>query len=205
MNKKTNTLSSKLRMKDNATVYLAILLSAVTFFSITYYAVFAVHDDMYSYLIYRLNQMWPMAYSAAIGQGRIGFMFLNLPLTYLPFLGNSLFFYKLCSVAAICFDMFALAFLLRRHVGEKTALLAVAIFFVFAQIDYQHNLFIAYVFNLQIPIGFCLLSIDQLLAFYQEKKNGKLIRSSILLFLAACLSETFLLFSAALFPQFSRF
>lgn len=184
--------------KSDTFIYFAIIVSAATLFSIIWPVMFAVHDDILFYMVVKSGTICESIINLAKDQGRFWF-FVSSPLAYFPFIFDSFVAYKIISYISICFSIFALGFLLYWHVGKKFSMLSVLLFLVFAQIDTQHNLLICYVFPLQIAIGILLISIERLLTYYKRGKKNDLLWSAVLLFVAAVLYESFLLFSILLF------
>ncbi len=173
-------------------VFLLFLVAAM-FYQMTYYCALYIHDDIMNYC-YALNGITrTYAVSVAESQGRIMF----LPLTYLchfTFLSNNLLIYKLISYASISFSAIALGVLVYRHFDKAAGFLAVLLFFCFAQVDEQHNLFSAYVLTHQIPIGILLLSFERQLEYYKTKKTHAMVTSAALLTISAMVYEAFILF-----------
>jgi|GEM_PF-1145937 len=184
--------------KQELFVYFAIIVSAATLFTITWPVMFAVHDDILFYLVSKQGSIIEWIIGSAKSQGRVWFL-MSLPLTFFPFIFDSFIAYKTISFLSICFSVFALWFLLYRHIGKQFSLLAVLMFLTFSQIDTQHNLLISYVFSHQISIGIMLLSIERLLTYYKDGTKRALILSALLLFIATILYESFLLFTILLF------
>lgn len=178
--------------------YLAILVSSFTLFTIIWPIVFAVHDDIFSYIVAQKGDIFKQTIASAKGQGRFWFL-VSLPICHFPFIFNNFIVYKIISYSSICFSVVSLGILLYRNVNNKIAYLAVLLFFTFAQLDGQHNLLVCYVFTHQIAIGVMLFSIDRLLNYYKSNNERDIKISAILLFIATILYESFILFSVLLF------
>ncbi len=157
------------------------------FFIYTSDCVLTVHDDILTYMQARQGNIWQTALSDA-RHGRI----CHIPLTYLlclPYLPDSAVFVRICSIAAVSFDMLALYSLIKRNIDKTAAYISCLVFISFAFVSNQHNLFVSYIIGHQIPIGFVLLSLSSFTEFYKNNKTRYLIISSVFLFMASVLYE----------------
>lgn len=191
-----NRVGKKLKenWKDYYFIYLAIFVIVFIFFSIIWPVTYAVYDQMVEYILVKTGHYWSSMTASAKGQGRYNFLITQF-FSCIPYLFNSTLYYKFLSYACILFDVSALYILVKRYVNKNTALLAVVLFFGFAQIDNQHNLFVAYTGIHQIAIGLALFSIYFFLRYYDEKKKSKyLIFSALLLTVSMIIYESFLTF-----------
>lgn len=157
------------------------------FYLYTSDCILTVHDDILTYMQTRQGDIWQTAISDA-KHGRI----CHIPLTYLlclPYLPDNPVFVRLCSMAAISFDMLALYSLIRRNIDKTAGYLSSLLIISFAFVSNQHNLFVSYIIGHQIPIGFVLLSLSSFTEYYKDKKNRYLLISALFLFLASVLYE----------------
>lgn len=166
---------------------LTVAVCTGLFYIYTSDCILTVHDDILTYMQTRQGNIWQTALSDA-KHGRI----CHIPLTYLlcfPYLPDNPVFVRLCSIAAVSFDMLALYTLVKRNIDKTAAYLSCLLFISFAFVSNQHNLFVSYIVGHQIPIGFVLLSLSSFTEYYKNKKTRYLIISSLFLFLASVLYE----------------
>lgn len=159
---------------------------------------FMIHDDMYYYMITRNGNIWGKA-REAISQGRFYFIY-TFVLYAIPYLFDSMFYIKVISFISVVFSTACLFYLVRKVLGTKIGFLVILMFYSFAQIDMQHNAFVAYLFHHQVTIGILLLAIERLLTYYRDKrKTSILVASAILYAIPMFIYESFLFYSILFF------
>lgn len=174
-------------------IWLTLITVAVLLFSSIYHIAFVIDDDFDHYLYAQRRKIYLSALAGASEQGRISNLFLSY-MACLPFSANSLLVYKLISYGSIIFAVWTMYFLLSRHVDRKMGIIAAILFFGLAQVDAQHNLFIAYVFSHQMSIGFVLLSAERQITYYKKHNKWCMVASGALLMLSAIFYEAFFMF-----------
>lgn len=159
---------------------------------------FMIHDDMYYYMITRNGNIWGKA-REAISQGRFYFIYTYV-LYAIPYLFDSMIYIKAISFISVVFSTACLFYLVRKVLGTKIGFLVILMFYSFAQIDMQHNAFVAYLFHHQVTIGILLLAIERLLTYYRDKrKTSILVASAILYAIPMFIYESFLFYSILFF------
>lgn len=186
-------------MKEKRSLlFLAVFVIIAGFFYSQRHVAFMIHDDMYYWMVTREGNLFARAREAAL-QGRFYHLY-SFFVYAVPYLINSMIYIKAVSLISILFSVVCLFYISKKLLGPKVGLLIVVLFFTFAQIDMQHNAFVAYLFHHQVTIGILLLSIEKLIAYYREGKNKKiLIISAVLYAIPVYLYESFLFYSILLF------
>lgn len=176
----------------------AIIVIAGFFYSQRQVA-FMIHDDMYYCMVTRGGNILNKAKDAAIAQGRFYYMYTYV-LYAIPYLFNSMVYIKAVSLISVLFSTACLFYVVKKMLGAKIGFLVILILYSFAQIDMQHNAFVAYLFHHQVTIGILLLAIERLLAYYREKrKTSILVASAILYAIPVFIYESFLFYSILFF------
>ncbi len=182
-------------LQENATEIICIAFLAVVFFNHCYKILFGSDDDLYGYLAVQSNQFLEATAGNAKGQGRIYFYITTL-FSWMPFLTNSYFVYKMISFGTILFDIGMLMLVVNKCFNTKMGLLTACFFLGAAQLDCKYNLFICFVGGgHQACIGVLLLGIYFFLKYYDEEKIRYLIISELLMFWSQMFFEGFLLFN----------
>lgn len=193
-----NRRIAKEELANNIFVYSTMVIIISMLFQIIWSVIFPVHDDIMAYLYVRKHLIKEATIDLAKRQGRFNFLF-TIPISCFPYLFDNYSIFKLISYGTICFSTYMLWRLVRNNFGIVNANLVIIIFFAFAQIDDQHNLFVAYAFSHTLPIGILLASIDKCLEYCKNSKEVKIVQSAILLFVAALMYEAFICFSVIIF------
>lgn len=169
-------------------VYKYLLAIVTILFLIEIYpVVFTVHDDITTYANVKRGLLWDTAVSSALLGGFP--QFLSNLLLGLPMLSGNLWVYKAISYSTLLFDVLIFYMLVYKAYGKAAAILSVTLFWGFATITNQHNLFVSYILGRQIIIGLILLSIFLFLKYYETHKNLFLWCSSALYLLACMIYE----------------
>lgn len=183
---------------ENTLLVVIISLVILSFFYIQWTAIFTTHDDMYYAMLVRQNKVTLGALAQASNTGRFYFLY-TMYLYAFPYIFNSILGVKIISALSILFSVFCLAYLLYKHIDLRFALVAILLFFAFAQIDNEHNIFTSYVFHHQITIGLILLSICHLISFYKTQQKRYLRFSCIFYTIPVFIYEGFLMYSLLIF------
>ena len=172
---------------------IAVLIISTLFFFIRIYPIiFAVHDDMRNYTLVRRGILVENAIASA-KNGRISHLWNHLLLGF-PYILNKVWFYKLVSYVTTLFDLWTMWLLAWKHIDKHLAWITSASFMAFATINASHNLFIAYPFCHQLPLGFILLSIHFFLNWLEKRKTSAIVVSCLFYLMASMIYEAFLPF-----------
>lgn len=195
---KIEKVKGKITDKQMLLLGAAIIVIAGFFYS-QHKVAFMIHDDMYYCMVTRSGNVLSKAKDAAIAQGRFYYMYTYV-LYAIPYLFNSLVYIKAVSFISVLFSTACLFYVVKKMLGAKIGFLVILMFYSFAQIDMQHNAFVAYLFHHQVTMGILLLAIERLLAYYREKrKTSILIASAILYAIPVFIYESFLFYSILFF------
>jgi hypothetical protein len=197
-----NKINKKIyfEIKNSKFIYFGTIFVALVFFIIIREVALTTHDDIAVYLLFRkygFISVIKKSMGYSMRGGRL-FQFTGGFTSYLPHIINNILIYKIVFYTYISFSVISLWYLLYAHLDKKIALLAVLLFFTFAQIDQQHNAFVSFA-GYQLPIGFIFLSIERLCYYYKNGKKSSLLSSGILFIIPTILYETFIMFSLMLF------
>ena len=176
---------------DKACLGLLVIVGGLLFYNL-YTIIFAVHDDLLMYMYTRNHEVIPQA-AAAAKQGRLPQLW-DFILLSVPFMLNKVWFYKLIAYASCIFDVWAMWYFLAKHIDKTFAYICAILFFSFATVSANHNLFISYALCHQIPIGLFLLSLHLFIDCYKKRKAWKAVLCCVL-YLACCMIyEAFLMY-----------
>ena len=195
------TGKSLIEINENKFIYFGTVFVALVFFIIIREVALTTHDDITSYLLFRKYGFFSFFKRAAIEDLMRSGRFLRITAsftTYLPYIINNILVYKIVFYTYISFSVISLWYLLYAHLDKKIALLAVLLFFTFAQIDNQSNAFVSFP-GYQFLIGFIFLSLERLCYYYKHGGKNSLLLSGILFIIPTILYETFIMFSLMLF------
>ena len=182
----------KLKLEKREWLYAGVFTLLFAFLCWRLYPImFAVHDDMYMYTISREGHVFATGFAHAKA-GRIAQLW-NYPLLVLPFLADSVWFYKLLSYACTLFDLWALFVLLDRHVSRDAAWLTVISCTAFATISMHHNLFISYAVCHQLPAGLFFLALHCFLTYLHSARRRDMVLCCVLYLISCMIYETFLM------------
>lgn len=184
-------------MRDSR-VKICILFIAVTFFAGIWYGVFTVNDELVHYVWAQTGDIVGRAWGVATGQGRIMWFVYSI-CTIVIYVFDSLIIRNLISFSIILFCAYSLWRLLSRHWSRETGFMGVLFYFAFAQADWSHNFFVAYIGVEQGAIAFCLFSLERLLTYYKDRQRKYLIQSALCLLIASSTYESMILYSVLIF------
>lgn len=154
-----------------------------------YPIIFATHDDLRNYVLVRGGTLAADAVRMA-KDGRISHLW-NHYLLAVPFLADSLPFYKLVQYAAFLFDLFAGWLLLKTHTERRFADLAAVLTVAWSCISDGHNLLISYALVHQISLGFALLSLYHFGNRFKRQDARETLKSCIFLLFSVMIYEAF--------------
>lgn len=169
-----------------------IIILFLSYFFTTSESVLTVHDDILTYAEVLHGDLVGTVKSYAVN-GRIS----HIPMTFLlwiPYYFHSVTAVRIFSAISVLFNMSGLYVLIKNNSGRYNAYLACLLFISFACISNQHNLFVAYTFAHQLPIGIILFSLDLYIKYLKYDKLRHKITSSILFFTACFMYEAVTVF-----------
>lgn len=178
--------------KSNLPIYIGIIFAIFSLFYCIKYIVCGSMDDINIYAGYKMGLGLSGTSDFAASQGRV-FSYITAPVGAIPFLFDNWVWYKFTSFFGILFSAAMLCILLYRHVSKESAMLAVLLFFSFAQLDGQHNVLVCYVFAHQIDIGLSILAVERYLTWVKTKKKFAMAVCCFAWLFAAMLYECYLL------------
>lgn len=182
----------KIMKKIGAERFIYLLIFIMTtgwlFYQI-YPIIFATHDDIINYTMVRRGNLFLSAWVNAKG-GRISHLW-NQILLGIPFLGNSVWFYKLFAFGTYLFDLWTLWILLKKRVNSNFASLVCIMVSSLACISDYHNLLISYALCHQLPIAFLFLSLYFYTEWLEKRQRSKCIWSCLFFLLSCMIYEAF--------------
>lgn len=167
----------------------ALAAAVIWLFWQIYPIIFATHDDLRNYVLVRGGTLAEDAVRMA-KDGRISHLW-NHYLLAVPFLADSLPFYKLVQYAAFLFDLFAGWLLLKTHTERRFADLAAVFAVAWSCISDRHNLLISYALVHQISLGFALLSLYHFGNRFRRRDARETVKSCVFLLLSVMIYEAF--------------
>ncbi|MDE6848911.1 MAG: hypothetical protein K2J44_06150, partial [Ruminococcus sp.] len=169
-----------------------IIIIFMSYFFITSESVLTVHDDILTYAEVMHGDLIETVKSYAVN-GRIS----HIPMTFLlwiPYYFHSVTAVRIFSAVSVIFNLSGLYVLVKNSFGRYNAYLACLLFISFACISNQHNLFVAYTFAHQLPVGIILFSLDQYIKYLKYDKIRHKIISAVLFFTACFMYEAMTVF-----------
>jgi hypothetical protein len=165
----------------------------------------ATHDDIWSY-IYLTTTSWPdymvQLVDSLAARGRLALTsFFVQSLTWIVYNLQSMVIYTLFSYIPIVVNAGVFAYIVSKRTNKYIGYLIVVLFFMYAQIDFQHNLFVAYPFGFNFRLFMFLLSVEFFLQHFESEKKHRLLISALLMFSTFFGYESFLTYFV-LFPAF---
>jgi len=165
----------------------------------------AVHDDISNYINMRTNTLASI-FSERIpmllfrGRLSISQIFAFVARWGIFNLGNMtvyiIYFYLL-----IVFNAGLLAYIIAKRTSKYIGFMIIPLYFSFAQINFQHNLFVSYPFTIHMYFLAFLISIEFFLRHFERSGKYDLIISAFFLFVSFLGYEAFLTYFA-LFPSY---
>lgn len=169
-----------------------IIIVFLSYFFITSESVLTVHDDILTYAEVQHGDLTGTVKSYAVN-GRIS----HIPMTFLlwiPYYFHSVTAVRIFSAVSVLFNISGLYVLVRNNSCRYNAYLTCLLFISFACISNQHNLFVAYTFAHQLPVGIILFSLDQYIKYLKYDKIRHKTISSVLFFTACFMYEAMTVF-----------
>lgn len=164
----------------------------LSYFFITSESVLTVHDDILTYAEVQHGDLIGTIKSYAVN-GRIS----HIPMTFLlwiPYYFHSVTAVRIFSAVSLLFNMSGLYVLVKNNSCRYNAYLICLLFISFACISNQHNLFVAYTFAHQLPVGIILFSLDRYIKYLKYDKIRHKIISYVLFFTACFMYEAMTVF-----------
>lgn len=183
----------------------AFIIIFMGYFFTTAESVLTVHDDILTYAEVLHGDIIGTVKSYAIN-GRIS----HIPMTvllWIPYLFKSVIAVRIFSAVSVLFNISGLYVLVKNNAGKYNACLTCMLFMAFACISNQHNLFVAYTFAHQLPVGIILFSLDLYIKYLKTNTKQNKISSAVLFFTACFMYEAmtvFLLMFAGISFYFRR-
>lgn len=183
----------------------AFIVVFMGYFFTTAESVLTVHDDILTYAEVLHRDIAGTVKSYAVN-GRIS----HIPMTvllWIPYLFRSVIAVRIFSAVSVLFNISGMYSLVKNNSGKHNAYLCCMLFMAFACISNQHNLFVAYTFAHQLPIGIMLFSLDLHIKYLKYDRFRHKITSALLFFTACFMYEAmtvFLLMFAGISFYFRR-
>lgn len=170
----------------------SLLIVFLAYFFTTSESVLTVHDDILTYAEVCHGDLCKTVMDYA-ENGRIS----HIPMTallWIPYYFKSVTAVRIFSALSVAFDMCGLYFLVKNNSAKNTAYLVCLLFISCACISNQHNLFVAYTFAHQLPVGFILFSLDLYIKYLKGGKKSAKTASALLFFIACFMYEAMTVF-----------
>ncbi|MDE5770690.1 MAG: hypothetical protein K2I06_03520 [Ruminococcus sp.] len=177
---------------EKTSLIAGIIIIFMSYFFITSESVLTVHDDILTYAEVQHGDLISTIKSYA-ENGRIS----HIPMTFLlwiPYYFHSVTAVRIFSAVSVLFNMSGLYVFIKNNAGKYNAYLTCLLFISFACISNQHNLFVAYTFAHQLPVGIILFSLDLYIKYLKHDKFRHKITSSVLFFTACFMYEAMTVF-----------
>ncbi len=177
---------------EKTSLIAGIIIIFMSYFFITSESVLTVHDDILTYAEVQHGDLFGTIKSYA-ENGRIS----HIPMTFLlwiPYYFHSVTAVRIFSAVSVLFNMSGLYVLVRNNSGKYNAYLTFILFISIACISNQHNLFVAYTFAHQLPVGIILFSLILYIKYLKYDKFRHKISSAILFFTACFMYEAMTVF-----------
>lgn len=163
----------------------------------------ATHDDIASYIGLRFSAVEDFL-QVIIPRisARFRYDLLNLPRLLIMravYIGNNAFAYIAAFYVPILVTILFFSRIVSKRTNRYVGYAIVLLFFTFAQVNFDHNLFVSYPISFQIGFTYFLVALELLLRYYEKGKNRKhLIISAIFLFLSSFTYEAFVTYTVVL-------
>lgn len=185
--------------KKSAIVYLTYIVYILFCFIPLFRLGICCGDDLYwqNAVRHGVDELARSLWNEAKYQGRFLAM-MQLPSLILSFFDNLVLF-KLSKVFFILFDCFLVSNLLERFTDKSTAKINMILFPLFVQIAFQNSPPECYTIFILLPLAYFLMSCILFDDYLKGRGRHKLIVSLILLFMALCCYELFIVYCPLLF------
>ena len=165
----------------------------------------ATHDDIQTYVATTTNSWSEFMYLLVpnlANRGRIALTsFFTQTVMWVVYNLHSMVIYTLVFYIPIVVNTALFAYIVSKRTSKYMGYLIVALFFAYAQINFQHNLFVAFPFGFQFRLFMFLLSAEFFLQHFENEKKHRLLISALLMFSTFFGYESFLTYFA-LFPAY---
>jgi len=183
--------------------FLLVLLATITIYPLLFGG-FTTHDDV-TYALYTwTSHLWEVTKGAAIGQGRVGFLWL-MPMNELPYAIDNRIWYIFIKFGSFFLLLSAIYYAVSKAFNSSWLALASLVFFLaFIQNGWEHNPLTAYPFTFNFCAILFLVSVGMFSTAIDQKRVTLAVLSGSLYFFALG-SEMFILLAPIYVAiQFSR-
>lgn len=179
--------------KNNIIYIISILFLTVCFYILIVNTGVSTHDELYNFLDVQMRGKDFLN----ISLNRWGNSVIHRLPSYLQFLSNSMWTYRIFTLIGLLIPIAATFRLIYKYFDKKIAWIFPLCFFMFAQLNLEHNGFISFSWTYQVDIVFIIVSLELYCSFFEHGRKLKtLILSAIFYLLASMSYEEFILFGA---------
>jgi len=165
----------------------------------------ATHDDIWAHITLTTTSWSDFMYQQIINlpaRGRLALTSLFAQsIRWIVHNTYNMAIYTLFAYIPIVANAGLFAYIVSKRINKYIGYLIIALFFMYAQIDFQHNLFVAYPFTFNFRFFMFLLSVEFFLQHFESEKKRRLLISALLMFSTFFGYESFLTYFL-LFPAF---
>ena len=174
------------RFKENGILILSLVMIVFAFYYTLVRGGITTHDELSNLFQVRMGTYFPK-----LDWGRWSMTFMNAIPSYFQALAQNQWVYRIYTMVGLLIACGGMAMLLRKVTNKAVAWVAVLLFFMFAQIQLDHDGLIAFSFSYQFNTVYVFISLALYWQWLHERKNSTLIISLVLYLLACMAYEAF--------------
>ncbi len=174
-------------LKENRIVILGFILVVFAFYYTLVRSGITTHDELSNLLDARINTF----FGKLVWGGRWSLTLMNAIPSYLHALAENQWVYRLFTIIGLLIACGGFAMLLQELTDRKITWIALLLFFMFAQIQLDHDGLIAFSFGYQFNTVYAFISLALFHRWLYTRKTKLLIFSAVLYLLGCMAYESF--------------
>lgn len=176
-------------LKNNKLESISVVALVFYFYCVIVNVGISSHDELLNLYQARIGTFF-----GDVSIGRFGMALMNTIPSYIQSLSNSIYVYRLFTLFGLLVSCITFIWMINKLTENKTGILFFLLFFLFAQVELEHDGLFTFSFCYQINIALLFSSLAIYIDYLNVRKKHLLIASAILYLLGSMAYEAFVLY-----------